>query len=460
MATDVMDYARFLRDKTAVAPAAGKEIDQSQLHPALYDFQRDLVRWSLRKGRAALFADTGLGKTLMQLEWARHAGERVLLLAPLAVARQTEREAAKWGIHAHYARSQRDAMTVGTTITNYEMVDHFEADQFDAVVLDESSILKSFDGKTRTTLIQKFQSVPYRLACTATPAPNDIAEMANHAEFLGIISRVEMLATFFVHDDNGWRLKGHGRDAFYRWLASWGMSIKRPSDIGYDDDAYDLPNLDIAPVIIPTEYVPQGQLFATSLKGITDRGAVRRQTMDARCDAAAALVNADDRSQWIVWVGLNDESDGMARRIKDAVVVEGADDPETKADRLAAFADGAIRVLVTKPSIAGFGMNFQKCSKMVFVGLSDSYEQYYQAIRRCYRFGQQSDVTVRIVLSEPEESIFANVLGKERQAQEMSRELVQHVAAFERAEIEQVVARDIYAPSIDMAIPSWLGGTR
>lgn len=451
-------YEEFIASKIAAAPAVGIEVDNDDLHESLYPFQRDLVRWSLRKGRAALFADTGLGKTLMQLEWAKHAAERTLILAPLAVALQTEREAKRWGIPATYARSMDGSPSVGITVTNYEMADRFDPAAYGAVVLDESSILKSFDGKTRTQLIDMFGHVPYRLACTATPAPNDIAEMANHAEFLGVLSRVEMLATFFVHDQDGWRLKGHGRDAFYRWLASWGMSIRKPSDLGYPNDGYDLPGLRITPVIVPTEYVPQGQLFATALKGVTDRGAVRRQTLDARCDAAAELVNGEPEEQWIVWVGLNDESDAMAERIPGAVAVSGSDSPEEKAKTLASFADGEIRVLVTKPSIAGFGLNFQRCARMVFVGIGDSYEQYYQSIRRCFRFGQQREVGVWIVLSEPEEMIFQNVQRKEQQAREMADELVRHVGAFTRAEIESVSGRDGYEPTEVMVLPSWMSG--
>ena len=294
------DYSAFLTAKTATAPAVGIDVDDADINPMLFPFQRDLVRWSLAKGRGAIFADTGLGKTFMQLEWARLTGERTLILAPLAVARQTVREAAKLGIDLVYARSHDAAGQL--TITNYEMLGAFEPAEFGAVVLDESSILKSFDGKTRTALIEMFADTPYRLCCTATPAPNDIAELANHAEFLGVCSRVEMLSTFFVHDDKGWRLKGHAEEPFYRWMASWGMSLRKPSDLGYSDDGYDLPGLDILPHFIPTEYAGEGQLFAVGLKGIGDRAAVRRQTLPQRVCDAAALINASDEP-WIVWWG-------------------------------------------------------------------------------------------------------------------------------------------------------------
>lgn len=427
-------YANFLDSKRLIVPSAGVDVAADALHDALFPFQRDLTRWALRKGRAAIFADTGLGKTLMQLAWAQQAGERVLILAPLGVARQTVREAARWGIRARYMRAQ-PADACGITITNYEMLPHFDPAAFDAVVLDESSILKNFEGKTRTSLIEAFRNTPMRLCCTATPAPNDISELANHAEFLGILSRAEMLASFFVHDEDGWRLKGHARTPFYRWLASWGMSLKRPSDLGYSDLGYDLPGLSIVPEIVDTDYSPPGQLFATTLKGVGDRAAVRKATLTDRVRRAADLILAEPDEPWIAWCGLNDEGRQLAALVSDSVLVEGSQSPDEKADALEAFVAGRIRVMVTKPSIAGFGLNMQHCARMVFVGLGDSYETYYQSIRRCYRFGQQREVNAHIVLTEPEEAIYTNVLRKEREAQETATELLQHVAVFEREEI-------------------------
>lgn len=451
-----MDYQSFLAGKRLIVPATGVEIPEGELHSALFGFQRSLVHWALCKGRAALFADTGLGKTLMQLAWAQHAAERVLILAPLAVAQQTVAEGARWGIPVTYARDEAQAAATGITITNYEMLSHFRPERYGAVVLDESSILKSFEGKVRTALIQAFAQTPRRLCCTATPAPNDIAELANHAEFLGVLSRVEMLAHFFVHDDNGWRLKKHARQGFYRWLASWAMSLKRPSDLGYSDAGYDLPPLDIQAHLIPTEYRPKDQLFATTLHGITDRVAVRRDTLEDRVARAATLIASEPTQQWLAWVGLNEEGRSLAALVPGAVLVEGADSPESKAEALRAFAAGEVRVLVTKAAIAGFGMNFQRCARMVFVGLSDSYEQYYQAIRRCWRFGQTQSVHAHIVLTEPEETIHQNVLRKEREAQTTANALVQHVAEFERAEIGQAAQADAYLPAQPMRLPPWL----
>lgn len=453
----MQSYQEFLERKAIVVPNVGVDVSPDVLPTALFPWQCDIVRWALRKGRSAIFADTGLGKTLMQLAWAQQAADRVLILAPLAVAQQTVREGGRWGIPVTYARNHDGAALTGVTITNYEMADHFDADAFGAVVLDESSILKSHDGKTRGRLIAQFQRTPMRLCCTATPAPNDIAELANHAEFLGIMTRPEMLATFFVHDDAGWRLKGHAREPFYRWLASWGMSLKRPSDIGYADDAYVLPPLSIEPVILPVEYTPQGQLFFTHLKGITDRTRIRRETLWTRAAAAADLVNADPSEPWLVWCGLNEESKALRSLIHDAEEIEGSQPIEEKTDLLMGFSDGRIRVLVTKPSIAGHGMNWQHCRRMVFVGLSDSYESYYQAIRRCWRYGQERPVTAYVVLTEPEEAIYQNVLRKEGEAEAMGRELVKHVAAFERAEIGHGRQHDAYEPTVPVQFPSWLG---
>jgi DNA modification methylase len=274
-----------------------------------------------------------------------------------------------------------------------------------------------------------------RLCCTATPAPNDIAEIANHAEFLGILSRPEMLARFFVHDDNGWRLKRHAREPFYLWLASWGMSVKKPSDIGFADDGFGLPALSIVQEIVKSDYVPQGQLFHVGLKGITDRSHVRRSTLIKRVERAADLINASSE-RWLAWVGLNDEGRELAKLIPGAVLVEGSQSADEKAAALVTFADGDTRVLITKPRIAGFGMNFQAAHKMAFIGLSDSYESYYQCIRRCWRFGQTEPVSAHIILTDAEDAIYENVRRKEREAELMSKGLLDHVREFEKAELD------------------------
>jgi superfamily II DNA or RNA helicase len=456
------DYAAFLAGKRAIHPAVGIEVPETAVNSVLFPFQRDLVRWSLRKGRCALFADTGMGKTRMQIEWARLTGQRTLILAPLSVARQTVAEGARIGVDVAYARSAADAPASGITITNYEMLHAFEDAEFGAVVLDESSILKSTAGVYRNMLVDRFASTPYRLACTATPAPNDIAEITNHAAFLGIMPRRDVLATFFKHDADdarasGWRLKAHAREAFWRWLASWGLLLKRPSDLGYPDEGYNLPELTITPQIVGGEVVLPGRMFADKLKGVSDRATVRKQTATARVARAVELIQAD-RQPWIAWCGLNGESTAISQALGDeAIEVTGSMSPDEKAQRIEWFIEGRYRVLVTKVEIAGFGMNFQHCARMAFVGLSDSYEQYYQAIRRCWRFGQPRPVEAHVVLSETERAIFDNVLRKEHEAEEMARELVKHVAAYERAEIEGRALGDFnYTDQTEMYLPEWL----
>jgi superfamily II DNA or RNA helicase len=430
------DYQEFLKQKQLVFRSTGKEIRRDDIHPMLFEFQRDLVVWSARKGRAAIFADTGLGKTFMSLEWARLIGGRGLILAPLSVARQTTREGKKINVEVHYTRSG-DNLVDGINITNYEMIDHFNADDFEWVVLDESSILKSIDGKTRTKLTEKFINTPYKLACTATPAPNDIQEIANHAEFLSIMSRAEMLAAFFVHDDEGWRLKGHARDSFFKWMASWGMSVKKPSNLGYSDDGFELPPLNVEVEFLESNYRPDDKLFFDGLKGIEDRSKVRKATIGPKCDYIAALVNASDE-QWIIWHGLNNEGRELLKRIPDAVLVEGSQSIDKKTQALEDFQDGKIRVLISKVKIAGFGMNFQNSRNAAFCGLNDSYEGYYQAVRRQYRFGQDKPVNVHVIMTDVEQEIWQNVRQKEQEANHMSDELIKNASQYAKQEIAGV----------------------
>jgi len=443
----VTEYAEFLDTKVQLAPSSGITVKKSSIRRKLFPFQRDLTAWAVRKGRAALFADTGLGKTFMQVEWARLIGERTLIIAPLSVAQQTVGEAQKLRVKVHYTRSGDD-LTDGINITNYEMVSKFDPADFGAVVLDESSILKSLDGKTRAKLCEMFADTPYRLCCTATPAPNDITELANHAEFLGVSTRANMLSAFFVHDSNelakgGWRLKGHAEQSFYRWLSSWAMSVRKPSDLGYDDDGFILPDLDIVPEWVKSGYVPEGMLFPVGLKGITDRSNVRRETLQARVERTAALVNSTG-DQWIVWCGLNDEGRELAKIVPDGVLVEGSQSVERKEQAIVDFREGRARVLITKPKIAGMGLNLQNCHKMAFLGLSDSWEAYYQCIRRCWRFGQESDVSAHVVLSDAEEPIYANVQRKEVEAKRMAESLIEHVKDFEKQELSGNGNRDEY----------------
>ena len=431
-------YADFLASKNRHHAATGVDADLDLFHPAMFPFQTRLTEWALRKGRSALFASTGLGKTVMHLHWGLQAAERTLIVAPLAVAFQTVAEARdKWGISLAYARNEFESPLVGLTITNYERLDKFDPANYGAVVLDESSCLKDFTSKTRTQLIEMFRDTPMRLCCTATPAPNDIAEIANHAEFLGVMTRVEMLATFFVHDDNGWRLRKHARQDFYKWLATWAMTLVKPSDLGFSDEGYELPPLTVEPIILRSDYTPDGQLLATGLKGVGDRSRVRKGTLQDRVTRVLEIVNREPDQAWILWCGLNDESDALAKALPRAIVVTGSQDAEKKAELLALFGtEGGI--LVSKAAIAGMGLNYQHCARMIFVGMNDSWESWFQAIRRCWRFGQQNPVHVYAVLSDQEEPILHNVMKKEKQATEMTTELVKQVAEYERSEIGAV----------------------
>lgn len=424
---DLAAYRAFLEGKALRMPAAGPIVADSDVHPFLHRWQRDIVRWAVRTGRAAIWADTGLGKTVMQLEWARLSGGRALILAPLAVCHQTVREAAKIGVAVRYLRD--DDGQPGIVVTNYEMSGHFDAARFDAVVLDESSVIKDVTTKTRDRLIAQFAGTPRKLDCSATPAPNDLAELANHAEFLGVSTRREMLSTYFVHDQDGWRVKGHARGPMFRWMASWALAIRRPSDLGYPDGGYALPPLDIRSDLLDVDVVPEGQLFATDLGGVGGRSKVRHATLSARCARAVDLITAEPAEPWIAWCGFNGEAREIARAVPGAVNVEGSQSPEDKAAAFLGFADGSVRVLVTKPRIGAKGMNWQHCARMAFVGLGDSYEDYYQAIRRCWRYGQARPVVAHVVLSELEGQIAVNVRRKESQAARLTDALISEMRA-------------------------------
>lgn len=430
-------YAAFLERKRVHTAQAGPAVSISEVHSSLYPWQAEIVTWAVKTGRAAIWADTGLGKTRLQLEWARLSGETSLIVAPLAVCAQTVREAAKLDIAARYVREGSDITGPGVWVTSYEMVERFNPAALDAVALDEASILKQSDGKTRTRMIRHFATVPARLACTATPAPNDPEELTNQAEFLGHSTRVNMLAAYFIHDSDGWRLKGHARQPMFQWMSTWAVAIRRPSDMGYPDDGYVLPGLEIVPELVLSDIDADGQLFATELGGVGGRANVRRKTLAARCDRAATLVLAEPDEPWLIWCGLNDEAETLAGLIPGAVNVHGGWSPEDKAAALLDFADGKIQHLVTKSSIAGFGLNFQHCARTVFVGLSDSYETYYQSIRRCYRYGQTRVVHAHIVLSDLEQQIAANVSAKEREATAITAALV---AEMRRAKQDMEVA--------------------
>jgi hypothetical protein len=423
----------------------------------LFPFQRDIVKWALRRGRAAIFADCGLGKTPMQLSWAAQVPGRVLILAPLAVAQQTVREGKKFGIEVAYSRVPCDDRIV---ITNYEMLDHFNPSEFAGIVLDESSILKSYDGKFRNQIIDSFRDTPFKLACTATPAPNDHMELGNHAEFLGVLTRTEMLSTFFVHDGGDtsqWRLKGHAQKDFWQWVCSWAVMIRKPSDLGYDDGAFTLPPLVMHQHIVEAMSTPEGALFALEATTLQERQQARKGTTKERCEAVAALVAEKPNEPWLVWCNLNDESATVTSMIPGAVEVTGSDSNEKKESAMLGFVTGDVQILTSKPSICGYGMNFQRCANVAFLGLSDSYEQFYQAVRRSYRFGQKQTVHCHIVTSDIEGAVVANIQRKEADAARMAEEMVSHMRDMNEAEIRGVVrTADTYEPCVEMALPSWL----
>jgi len=456
-----MKYQKFLADKKFTDPHTGHEPET--ISDILFDFQKDIVRWAVRRGRAALFCDCGLGKTIMQLEWASHVIKQtcgdVLILAPLAVSAQTAREAKNLLNMPVKICASQEEIEPGINITNYEKLHHFDPDHFSGVVLDESSIIKHHTSKTRDQLLAAFQDTPYRLACTATPSPNDFMELGNHAEFLGVMTRTEMLSMYFIHDGGEtakWRLKGHAQDDFWKFLCSWAVMVRKPSDLGYQDGGFTLPGITIHNHTIKTPGPRNGMLFAIAAKTLSDRRSARKESLVDRVKIAADLVNSSS-DPWIAWCNLNVESEMLARMIPDAVEVKGADDNRHKENAMLGFADGKHRVLVSKPSIAGFGMNFQHCNNMAFVGLSDSFEAYYQATRRCWRFGQKRPVNVHVITSELEGAVVANIRRKEKDAETMATSMVEHMSSISSLEIKGI-SRTVteYEPKQRIIIPRFL----
>lgn len=461
-----MDYQELIRRKLESVPPTGLAgVENIRLPSNMFDHQDALVRWALRRGRAAIFADTGLGKSRMQLAWAEqvhnHTRRDVLILAPLAVAAQTVREGESLGIRVHQCRDGSDVLP-GINITNYDRLHRFDPSHFSAVVLDESSIIKHHDAKTLATLLQAFKHAPFKLCATATPAPNDWTELGTHAEFLGICTRTEMLAEYFVHDGGDtqtWRLKGHAREVFWRWVAGWAALLRKPSDLGFDDSLYNLPALHVHQHIAKADHstaAQAGMLFALEANTLSERRDARRASIGDRVAACAALVNADSEP-WVIWCDLNAEGDALRAAIPGAVEIRGADDAEVKEQRLIDFAAGRIRVLVTKPSIAGFGLNWQHCARMAFVGVTDSFEAYYQAVRRCWRFGQRREVHVHVFASELEGAVVSNLHRKEADAAAMASALSAETNAAVREQVLGVTRQsNPYEPRKPITAPAWL----
>jgi len=429
-----LDYEAFLTSKRIEQKPTGLTTVPT-LSRKLFDFQADIVGWALRLGRACIFADTGMGKTMMQIEWARCIPGDVLIAAPLAVAKQTVRLAREFGDY-DIEYSKDGSRLAQITITNYERLEKFDPSEYDGVVLDESGILKGKDRKYRNFIIESYRDTRFKLACTATPAPNDYMELGSHSEFVGALSYTEMLSMFFVHDGGEtqkWRLKGHAQDEFWRWLCSWAVMLRMPSDLGYDDADYQLPPLRMHQIVVHGKPA-EDELFVSEARTLQERRAARRQTIAERAELVAAKVNASS-DPWLVWCDLNDESGALANAIPDAVEIRGSDSIEDKESRMIGFSDGEIRVLVTKPSIAGHGMNWQHCHNMAFVGLSDSFESLYQAVRRCWRFGQEHPVEVFVVTSDREGAVVRNIRRKERQASELVDGMLKHMRHINRENV-------------------------
>ncbi len=428
-----MQYLNFLESKTRVNVPTGID-NEVDINPKLFDFQKDIVRWALKRGRAAIWADCGLGKSFMQLEWAKHIPGNILILAPLSVAQQTVKEGEKIGVNLCYCRSQ-DQIRDRITITNYEMLDKFDAHYFNAIILDESSILKSLDGKTRTKLIEMFSCTKFKLACTATPSPNDYMELGNHAEFLGVMTRTEMLSTYFVHDGgetSKWRLKGHAEKEFWKWVCSWAVMIRKPSDLGYSDKGFVLPPINYEHITVESKNNGK-YLFPMPVLTLQERLEARRNSIEERIKKAVEIIN-NSNEQWIVWCNLNSEQDALAKLLdkKNFVSIKGSDSVDDKIEREILWREGHCKVLISKSSIFGFGLNWQHCRNVIFLSLSDSFEQYYQAIRRCWRFGQKNQVNCYIITSTQECAVTGNIKRKEADADKMFSEMVVNMSIYNK----------------------------
>jgi len=444
----MIDYQEFLKMKQLRGLDAG--FSPLWMPDFLYDFQKCLCEWATRIGRAALFEDCGLGKTPQQLVWAenvvRKTNKRVLILTPLAVSRQTVREGEKFGIECSISKQGRTPGKI--VVTNYERLHYFNQSDFVGVVCDESSILKNLDGKRRRQITDFVRRVPYRLLCTATPAPNDFMELGTSSEALGLMNHGQMLGMFFVNDGKTtqkWSLKGHARKRFWRWMGTWARALRMPSDLGFDDGEFILPELRIVQHEVQSE-VPPGRLLCALASTLNEQRAERRRTLTARCEKVAEIVPRD--RPFVAWCHLNAEGDLLEKMIPDAVQVAGSDSDEVKEDRLWAFSHGDIRVLVTKPRIASFGLNWQHCSDVSFFP-SHSHEQFYQAIRRCYRFQQLRNVTCHIVTSEAERLVLDNMVRKERQSAEMYAGIVREMT-------NALAERNGDGSALEMEMPAWL----
>lgn len=432
-----MNYDQFLQNKKRTISESGFRVELDDLHPMLFPFQKFCVQTALRKGKFAFFQDCGLGKTFQQLVWARkvadHTNGEVLILAPLAVTAQTEQEAAHFGISLDRI-----------VITNYEQLDNIDCSVFSGVVLDESSIIKNFDGATRKLIIENFSQTPYKLACTATPSPNDPMELGNHSEFLNVMSYNEMLAMYFVHDGGDtakWRLKGHAKQRFYEWVSEWAVMLSKPGDIGFHMDGYHLPELKLIEHKIKTNQRDNGQLFNDVAVSATNFNQELRFTRVERLDKVAEIVNASTES-FIIWVKQNEEGEEMRRLIPGSIEVKGSDTNEYKKSKLLGFANNEFRVLITKTKIAAMGMNWQNCHNQVFASLDFSFEGLYQGIRRSYRFGQQHPVNIYLITTDTMTNVIQSIYTKQKQFEHMQESMAKAVMKNVNSEVTQISERE------------------
>jgi superfamily II DNA or RNA helicase len=463
-----VQYNDFLKTKIKNIPDAGFSLELSVLNKLLFEWQKIIVRWAILKGKCALFLDTGLGKTFCQLEWAdqvfKKINENVIIFAPLAVSYQTQREGKKYNINVHISRGMND-IKKGINIANYEIIDNFDLSAFGGIVLDESSIIKHFGTKTSSELIKRCRNVKYKLCCTATPAPNDYVELGMHSEFLGIMKRSEMLATFFINDANDtgkWRLKGHAKNKFWEWVASWACVVKTPSDLGFSDEGYILPELKIIQHVIKIEsdrIIKNGKeaLFEYEhAKTLNERRQAKRESINERIAKAKEIANSSNE-QVLLWCDLNIESEKLKHEINDAIEVKGSDSTEHKTKTIIDFINNKIKAIISKSSIYGFGINLQNCHRIIFVSMNDSFERFYQTIRRCWRYSQKWPVEVHIITSEREGAVKENIERKQRDAEKMTNEMIKYTKKILVKELyKNDIADTNYIAIEKMKIPKWL----
>lgn len=464
------DYQAFLRSKINVASYAGFEVTAPNIHPLLFDWQSEIVRWSLRLGKAALFEECGTGKTLQQAEWSnhvqRHTGGRVLIAAPLAVAHQTIREGEKINLPIAYIRHQEEAARPGVYITNFDMLKEFDGSLWDGIVLDESSILKAYTGATKRMILEMFERTPYKLACTATPAPNDHLELGNHAQFLNIMQSNEMIQRWFINDSmqaGNYRLKKHAEQDYWRWVTSWAVCLSKPSDLGYPDScdrySFDMPALNIINETVAVDHHrawEDGRLIVDGTLSATNMWKEKRATLTDRCNRAREIRERSPGDYWIIWCDTNDEADYLVELLPHAVEVRGSESIKAKEEKLTAFSEGRERTIITKPDIAAFGLNWQHCHNQIFVGATYSFEKIYQALRRSLRFGQTKKVNAYMISAESEGDIARSYERKQAGHKEMQQ-------AMNRAMRENGLGRETdrreakhQETNVEMKIPDWL----